>query len=165
MKQIQQSVDTVSNNVNVNVNLQGFMQSENTGELAYADAYKKLDEGLQQFKTYAKADKKTVNSIQNIIQTISADSKATPASKEINDAQRVTQKLINEKRQEIDSLSKRVQQYDSLVSDLKKDDIQLVKDNTMALNISTPLMKLPQKTKDIISSQEDPGKTYLDLNK
>lgn len=148
-----------------NINIQGFMPNQTTGELAYADAYQQLHEGLAQFKTYAKTNKKTVSSIQNIIQTISADSKVTPANKEINDAQRVTQGLINEKRKEVQKLSKEIQNYDTFISKLQKDNVQLVKEETTTLNISTPLMKLPQATKDIISSQEDPSKTYLDLNK
>jgi prophage antirepressor-like protein len=141
------------------------MPNQTTEELAYADAYQQLHEGLAQFKTYAKTNKKTVSSIQNIIQTISADSKVTPANKEINDAQRVTQDLINDKRKEVQELSRKVQNYDAFISNLQKDNVQLVKEETTTLNISTPLMKLPQATKEIISSQEDPSKTYLDLNK
>lgn len=158
---VQQNVDSISNPINI----QGFMQSEETGELAYADAYKKLDQWLQEFKIYAKTDKKTVNAIQNILQTIASDSKVTPAKKEIDEAERTTQTLINDKRKEIDTLSRRIEKYDTFISDLKKDTIQLVKDETTSLSISTPLMKLPQETKNRISLQEDPTKTYLDLNK
>jgi hypothetical protein len=39
---IQQNIDNASTNIDVNI--QGFMQSQTTGELAYADAYKKLNQ-------------------------------------------------------------------------------------------------------------------------
>ena len=63
--QIQQPLNSISNPINLNIQPSGFMSSGKKDDgLAYNDAYKKLQEGLMQFKAYAKTDKTTQHDIQ-----------------------------------------------------------------------------------------------------
>jgi len=156
-------LEQIPNDETLNIN--GFVPSNETG-LEYADAYKQLLEGLNLFSQQAGQDKKILSQINIIKRTIDADSKVTPANKEIQQAKTIADNIIRQKRNELEDIVDQVKDYDQFVSDLEKNQIQLVSEKEhIKTTISTPLIKIKESTRQLIAQQEAPDKTYLALNK
>jgi len=137
----------------------------NTG-LEYSDAYQQLQAGLAEFSQQAGQDKKILSQIDTIKRTIHADSKVSPATKEINQAKTIADSIVSKKQQEVEAIADQVKNYDTFITDVQKNQIQLVSQkDDLNTTISTPLITMNQETKDLISNQEAPNTTYLALNK
>ena len=130
----------------------------------YATAYHTLSDGLLTFQKAAAQDKKLLSKIDDISWTINADTTVTPATKELNQAKAQVDGIIAEKKKEVDDIQQKIKKYDTFIHDLEKNQIQLVKEESLSTTISSPLIKGNSSTLALISKQEDPDTTYLNLN-
>jgi len=138
----------------------------NATGLEYADAYKQLQQGLNEFSVQANGDKKILSQIDNIKRTVNTDTTVKPASKEIQQAKAISDDIVNAKEKEVNDLANQVKNYDKFIDTVKKDQIQLVSEKeNFQTTISTPLITMNETTKNMIASQESPTQTYIALNK
>ncbi len=150
-----------------NLNINGYLPSDDSGSLDYTTAYKTLTNGLLAFKQQAQTDddKKLLSQIDDISRTINADGNVTPASKELYQAKAEADGIVDQTRKQINSIADQVKNYDTFIQGVDKNQIQLVKADDMQTSISSPLIKGNTTTQQLIAQQEAPMTSYLNLNK
>ena len=138
----------------------------NATGMEYADAYKELQQGLNEFSVQANGDRKILSQIDTIKQAINSDATVKPASKEIQQARAISDDIVNAKKKEVNDLANQIKNYDKFIDTVQKNQVQLVseKDN-FKTTISTPLITMNETTKNMIANQESPTQTYIALNK
>jgi hypothetical protein len=98
-------VDTINTvpaqNVDVNLNINGYLPANYTGGTDYAEAYKTMQKELAAFRQQSNLDKKTLAALDTIDRTIHAESKVTPATKELNEAKAMADGIVNQSRKEV----------------------------------------------------------------
>lgn len=167
---VKKTTNLLNSGTNINIpdwtlNINSMLPMDATG-LEYADAYQQLQAGLNEFSQQASQNKKILSQIETIKWTINADSKVTAASKEIKQAKAIADSMVNQKQQEIKNIQDQVKDYDQFITDIQKNQIQLVSQNeNMQTTISTPLININETTKQLLANQEAPEKTYIALNK
>jgi hypothetical protein len=118
-----------------------------------------------QIKNSTISDKKTNNNIKRILAIADNQAKILPATKEIEQVEKVAQKILDDKIQENKKIQAQIKNYDTFIQQFKDEKIVLVSNKTITSKLMTPLLKIDTATKKIIQSQEDPTKTYLTINK
>ena len=105
------------------------------------------------------------NRVKTILATIENTSTVLPATDQIQQVEKTAKEIINQKIKENQTVEKEIQNYDNFIKKLKKDQIVLVDETTTTAQLKTPILTIDSTTKTLLQSQEDPTKTYLDLNK
>jgi len=180
-KAINQTTDTLNNNdildklnsienldQNINVNLNGYVPKntqDTSGMMEYTTAYNELKQGLIQFKNSTNTDKKMNDRVKLILATVENKSTISPATQEIEQVETAAKGIINTKIQENKQLQKEIQDYDKFIKKVQNNKTVLVDEKTMSTSLKSPILHIDSATKNILQSQEDPTKTYLDLNK
>jgi len=117
------------------------------------------------FENSSATDKKMSDRVKTIVATIENKSTILPATQQIQQVEKIAQGIIKSKIKENQTTQKEIQKYDNFIKKLKANEVVLVADKTTSASLTTPLFTLDPATKDILQSQEDPNKTYLNLNK
>lgn len=147
------------------LNINGLLPMDATG-LEYADAYKQLQQWLADFSQQAGQDKKVLSQIDTIKWTINSESNVKPASKQLQQARAIADSIVQDKQQEVETLADQVKDYDHFITDVQRNQIQLVSQkDDINTTISSPLITMNETTKQLIASQEAPNTTYIALNK
>ena len=105
------------------------------------------------------------NRVKTILATVENNSTIQPATSQIQQVEQAAKNIINSKIKENQTVEKEIQDYDVFIKKLKDNVIELVDNKTTSATLTTPILTIDSATKNILSSQEDPTKTYLDLNK
>ena len=105
------------------------------------------------------------NRVKTILATVENKSTVLPATNQIEQVEKAAKEIINQKIKENQTVQKEIQNYDTFIEKLKKNQIVLVDDTTTTANLKTPILTIDSATKTMLQSQENPTKTYLDLNK
>jgi hypothetical protein len=103
--------------------------------------------------------------VKIILATVENKSTIVPATQEIQQVEAIAKDIINKKIEENQTLQNEIQDYDTFIQKFKTDQIILVSNETTTTSLKTPILKIDSVTKNILQSQENPTKTYLDLNK
>lgn len=103
--------------------------------------------------------------VKMILATVENKSNILPATKQIQDVEKAAKAIINKKIDENKQTQKDIQNYDTFIKKIQGNDIVLVDDKTTSVNLKTPLLTIDASTKHILQAQEDPNKTYLNINK
>jgi hypothetical protein len=156
----------IINGLNQNLNLNGYIpQEEDEGEMMdYASAYSELRAGLINFQNSTTTDKAMNDKVTTILATVENKANILPATKQIQQVQKAAQSIIDDQQKENETLQKEISDYDSFIKKIQDQTIVLVDDKKISASLSTPLLTIDATTKTILSSQEDPTKTYLTLN-
>jgi hypothetical protein len=72
--------------------------------------------------------------------------------------------MIDKKIKENQTIQKEIKEYDNFIKKMKNDQTVLVANTEESASFKTQLLTIDAPTKNILSSQEDPTKTYLTLN-
>lgn len=154
---------------NINVNYQWYIPKddiqETSGMIEYAVAYDELKKWLIQFKNSTNTDKKMNDRVKTILATVENKSTIVPATSQIEDVEKAAKWMINSSIQENKKTQNEIKNYDSFIKKLQGKEIVLVSDTTATASFNTPLRTVDAPTRQILQAQEDPTKTYLDLNK
>jgi len=150
-----------------NINFNGYMKPEEeaTGTMEYTTAYNELRQWLLQFKNSTLEDKTMNNRVKTILATVENKSTVLPATNQIEQVEKAAKEIINQKIKENQTVQKEIQNYDTFIEKLKKNQVVLVNDTTVTANLKTPILTIDSATETMLQSQENPTKTYLDLNK
>lgn len=151
-----------------NINFNGYVpksSQETTGMIDYKVAYNQLKQWLTEFKNSSNTDKKMNDRVKSILATIENKSTILPATKQIQQVENAAQGIIKNKIQENKKTQKEIEQYDTFIKNLQDNPIALVASKNTSINLTTPLLTIDAPTRQLLQSQEDPTKTYLDLNK
>ena len=103
--------------------------------------------------------------VKTILATVENKSIVLPATEQIQAVEKAAQSIIEKKIKENKDMGKQIQNYDTFIKNLQKNSVVLVDDTTTSVSLKAPLMTIDTPTKNILQSQEDPTKPYLDLNK
>jgi len=147
------------------INLNGYNTIEESGMVDYRTVQKELKQGLISFQNSTLTDKAMNNRVKAILATVENTSTITPASQQIQEVENAAQGIIQKQIQKNKERQKEVENYDDFIEKLKDADVVLVDDDTISAKLTTPLLTIDTHTKNILQSQEDPTKTYLNLNK
>jgi len=177
----QKAIENITNTVNNNrvtdtgfefiegldqdINLNGYNTIEESGMVDYRTVQKELKQGLISFQNSTLTDKAMNNRVKAILATVENTSTITPASQQIQEVENAAQGIIQKQIQKNKERQKEVENYDDFIEKLKDADVVLVDDDTISAKLTTPLLTIDTHTKNILQSQEDPTKTYLNLNK
>lgn len=163
---IMSGLNTIEN-LDQNINFNGYNTQTGgvTGMIEYKTAYNELKQWLIQFKNSTSTDKKMNDRVKIILATVENKSTILPATDQIQQVETAAKNMINSKIQENRAVQKEIKEYDNFIKKLKNNEIVLVDDKTISASFKAPLLTIDSPTKKILQSQEDPTKTYLDLNK
>jgi hypothetical protein len=100
-----------------------------------------------------------------ILATVENKSTILPATQQIQQVEAAAKSIINDKIQENKQTQKEIQEYDKFIKKIQNNTTVLVDEKTTTASLKTPILSIDAATKNILQSQEDPTKTYLDLNK
>lgn len=180
-KAIQQTTEKLNDNAIISgldaiedfdqkINFNGFnMPSEETTEttetIEYKTAYNELKKWLITFKNSANTDKKMSDRVKTILATVENKSTILPATTQIQQVEKTAKGIIDTKIQENAVLQKEIQNYDNFIKNIRDKNIVLVDNKTISTSLKAPILTIDSATKNILQAQEDPTKTYLDLNK
>jgi len=125
-----------------NINFNSYHSAqEDTGMLEYKTAYNELKQGLLLFKNSTLTDKKMHDNVKTILATIENKSTILPANDQIEQVEKASKKIINEKIQENKDLQKQIKNYDSFIKSFRDKTI-LVDAKTTSANFSAPLLTI-----------------------
>jgi Rieske Fe-S protein len=110
-------------------------------------------------------DKTMNNRVKTILATVENKSTVLPATNQIEQVEKAAKEIINQKIKENQTVQKEIQNYDTFIEKLKKNQVVLVNNTTVTANLKTPILTIDSTTKTMLQAQENPTKTYLDLNK
>ena len=105
------------------------------------------------------------NRVKTILATVENKSTVSPATSQIHQVEQAAQGIIDQKRKENETMEKEIKDYDTFIKKLKGDNVILVDSKTISTTLKTPILTIDSPTRNILQSQEDPTKTYLNLNK
>lgn len=103
--------------------------------------------------------------MKTILATVENKSTVLPATDQIQQVERAAKEIINTKIKENNTLQKEIKDYDNFIRSIRDDTIVLVKNTTISTSLKAPILTIDAATRNILQTQEDPTKTYLDLNK
>ncbi|MEI7918863.1 MAG: hypothetical protein WCH65_01250 [bacterium] len=155
---IQQAVKETTNQLNNNAIVTGILQpienldqninfnsyhstQEDTGMMAYTTAYNELKQGLLLFKNSTLTDKKMHDNVKTILATIENKSTILPANKQIEQVEKATKDIINQKIKENKDLQNQIKNYDQFIKKFKDTNV-LVDAKTTTANFSAPLLTI-----------------------
>jgi DNA repair exonuclease SbcCD ATPase subunit len=147
------------------INFNGYNTIEESGMVDYRTVQKELKQGLISFQNSTLTDKAMNDRVKTILATVENTSTITPATQQIQEVENAAQGIIQKQIEKNKERQKEVEDYDNFIEKLKSDDVVLVDDDTISAKLTTPLLTIDTHTQNILQSQEDPTKTYLNLNK
>lgn len=152
---------------NINMNMNGYIPKteETTEMIEYNVAYSELKKWLITFKNSTDTDKKMNDTVKTILAMVENKSTILPASDQIDQVEKAAKSIINDKIQENKTLQNEIKEYDNFIKTVTSNKVVLVADKTITTSLSTPILTIDSATRNILQSQEDPTKTYLELNK
>lgn len=103
--------------------------------------------------------------VKTILATVENKSTVLPATAQIQQVEKAAKGIIDTKIQENTTLQKEIQNYNNFIKNMRNDTIVLVDTKTISTSLKAPILTIDSATKNILQTQEDPTKTYLDLNK
>jgi len=133
----------------------------------YNTEYQKLKSWLTYLRSEAQNDKKTFDQANNILAIINTPANVNPTIEKIKNIENQAQTIIHDKQKEIQAIESQIQNdYPWFIKDIINSDIKLVKDDDkINVTLSSPIFAINPSTKAIIANQDNPAKTYLEINK
>lgn len=147
------------------INFNGYNTNEGSGLADYRTIQKELKQGLITFQNSTLTDKAMNDRVKTILATVENSSKIAPATQQIQEVAQAAQGIITKQKQKNQERMEEIQSYDSFIEKFKENEIVLVDEDTVSAKLTAPLLTIDSHTKSILQSQEDPTKTYLNLNK
>lgn len=92
-------------------------------------------------------------------------STVTPNINGIETVKKAATNIIKKNRDEQLKIQEQLKDYDNFIKNLEATNIVLVNDTNEKVELKTNILDIDNYSKNILDMQEDPTKTYLDLNK
>ncbi|MEI6672330.1 MAG: hypothetical protein WCL02_02990 [bacterium] len=103
--------------------------------------------------------------VKMILATVENKSTISPATHQIESVEKAANSIIDASIKENKKAQNEIKNYDTFIKKMQKNQTVLVSDTTATASFKAPLLTIDAPTKQILQAQEDPTKTYLDLNK
>jgi hypothetical protein len=110
-------------------------------------------------------DKTTNDQVKNILAIVDNQSTVTPNINGIETVKKAAINIIKKNRDEQLKIQEQLKDYDNFIKNLEATNIVLVNDTNEKVELTTNILDIDNYSKNILDIQEDPTKTYLDLNK
>ncbi len=146
------------------INLNGYHQ-EPSDMVIYTIVQQQLKQWLLDIKQSTITDKVTNDQVKNILAIVDNQSTVTPNINGIETVKKAATNIIKKNRDEQLKIQEQLKDYDNFIKNLEATNIVLVNDTNEKVELKTNILDIDNYSKNILDMQEDPTKTYLDLNK
>jgi len=131
----------------------------------YSTEVKKLHSTLITLSNYSKSESYQKN-IDNVLSFLSNKDRVELNYQWLNVMKKQVDSIISDKRNELKFISdKIINNYDWFLSEVWKNLYQFVWDKNIEASFELPLLELDGNTNFVLKNQENPIKSYLDMNK
>lgn len=117
------------------------------------------------FRNSTDSDKKMNDRVKGILATVEQRSSIQPATKEMQEVEKAAKSIIDKKIEENRMIQEDMKDYESFLKKIQENQTVLVDDKSESVSLKTPVLTIDASSKNVLDAQENPDKTYLDLNK